>query len=296
MLKCIEIGRRARSSGRSEDLYEAYRLLGTFCHTLEDFTAHSNYCELALVKMGHHQVFTHVGDNVKVNSPMGPVAPLVTGSFGSSDFLHSLLGESTDHLSEASVTDLSKQIETARSTPTDASADGLRRLLFEMPGQEGQSLSREMDSVESMRATGKNPMDMSPQELHAALWKILTFRDNVVMTIEKTIERIPGLSSLVERLTNAINKFIFLQLEPYVRPILQTATGTLQQGSATVINNADQFRVFDDAYASDPTHASTFLLPSTIVKLLIEWPCSLSSAKIILVKFSMNRQVLLRRS
>ncbi len=43
--------------------------------------------------MGHSNVFVHVGDNVRVQAPNGRwVAPLVTGTFGSSDFLYSLLG------------------------------------------------------------------------------------------------------------------------------------------------------------------------------------------------------------
>ncbi len=48
-------------------------------HTLEDFTAHSNFCELALVSMGHN-VFVHVGEQVRIPNPHGKqVAPLVTG-------------------------------------------------------------------------------------------------------------------------------------------------------------------------------------------------------------------------
>ena len=51
-------------------------------HTLEDFPAHSNFCELALIKMGYHDVFVHVGDQVKVQGRDGQwVAPLVTGTF-----------------------------------------------------------------------------------------------------------------------------------------------------------------------------------------------------------------------
>ena len=97
-LQCIELGRRGRGGSKPE-LYESYRLLGQALHTLEDFPAHSNFCELALVSMGHSQVFTHVGDGVRVQAPNGRhVAPLVTGTFGSSDFIHSLLGEATDHL------------------------------------------------------------------------------------------------------------------------------------------------------------------------------------------------------
>lgn len=86
-------------------------------HTLEDFTAHSNWCELVLVSMGHQNIFLHVGDAVRVQARNGKqVAPLVTGklsriscaslynnftfkgTFGSSDFIHSLLGEATDHI------------------------------------------------------------------------------------------------------------------------------------------------------------------------------------------------------
>ena len=43
--------------------------------------------------MGHSEVFTHIGDQVRVHAPNGRrVAPLVTGTFGSSDFIFSLLG------------------------------------------------------------------------------------------------------------------------------------------------------------------------------------------------------------
>ncbi|EEB86940.1 hypothetical protein MPER_15932, partial [Moniliophthora perniciosa FA553] len=38
---CIEYGRRSGGDG-GEDLWEAYRLLGTGLHTLEDLLAHSN--------------------------------------------------------------------------------------------------------------------------------------------------------------------------------------------------------------------------------------------------------------
>jgi hypothetical protein len=56
-------------------------------HTLEDFPAHSNFCELALVSMGHSQVFTHVGDQVRLQAQNGKwVAPLVTGTDDVTEF------------------------------------------------------------------------------------------------------------------------------------------------------------------------------------------------------------------
>jgi hypothetical protein len=132
---CIEAGRRASSSENAE-LYEAYRLLGTGLHTMEDLLAHSNWCELALRRMGHEDIFCHVGDNVTINTPNGPSPPLVTGTFGSADFLHSLLGEAGDKLSQASVTDLSQKINNVRPRPLLGRPVYLIRQLLTVPGVE----------------------------------------------------------------------------------------------------------------------------------------------------------------
>ena len=62
-------------------------------------------------------------------------------------------------------------------------ADSLKGLLFTLPGGAGSDMSGDLDSIVRMRddasgGGGKRPEDMSPQELHSALWKILTFRDS----------------------------------------------------------------------------------------------------------------------
>ncbi|KAI5116643.1 hypothetical protein M0805_000403 [Coniferiporia weirii] len=273
--RCIHLGRQHRASGQKQDLYESYRLLGQALHTLEDFTAHSNFCELMLVSMGHTQVFVHVGDRVRIQAPGGKsVAPLVTGSFGSSDFIHSLLGEATDHISEASVSDLNRELDKANSRsrsgpggPGDSgiSAGLIRELLARIPfgnddsGMSSSEMSRGMDDIERIRAGpaagGKRPEDMNPQELHAVLWQVLTFRDSVVKKIEKTIEKIPGLGPLIEKLMDSISVFVFTTLEPFLKPIMKAATTGLTSASGEVIDNHDQYEVFNDANASDPTHS-----------------------------------------
>ncbi|KIK67402.1 hypothetical protein GYMLUDRAFT_37517 [Collybiopsis luxurians FD-317 M1] len=264
--RCIHLGRQHRAQNRKEDLYEAYRLLGQALHTLEDFPAHSNFTELTLVSLGHSEVFCHVGDQVRIHAPGGRmVAPIVTGTFGGSDFMHSLLGEATDHLSQASVTDLNKEFDKARSMQQRSGPGGtdpasiLRGLFSSMPSGTGSEMSREMESVERIRAGpqqgGKRPEDMSPQELHAVLWQVLTFRDSVAKKIEKTIERIPGLGPLIEKIMDSVSVFVFSTLEPFVKPLLQTATNGLSTVSGEVINNQDQYEVFNDPRASDPTHS-----------------------------------------
>ena len=50
--RAIQLGRQYARSKNEADLFEALRLLGTGCHCLEDFSAHSNYTELALIEVG----------------------------------------------------------------------------------------------------------------------------------------------------------------------------------------------------------------------------------------------------
>ena len=59
----------------------------------------------------------------------------------------------------------------------------LRDLLFQLPGSDRGEMSRGMEDMERIRAApgqpgAKRPEDMSPQEMHAVLWQVLTFRDS----------------------------------------------------------------------------------------------------------------------
>ncbi|TYJ55362.1 hypothetical protein B9479_003977 [Cryptococcus floricola] len=259
--ECIHYGRLYRANGNKADIYQAFQLLGRALHTLEDFTAHSNFCELALIHFGHQDVFPHVGQNTKVRAPNGrDVYPLVTGTFGGADFIHSLMGEATDHLSQSSVSDLSKQMTNARSISEGqtSSADTLRQLFFSLPGGNGDSMTRDLDGIQNMRAGqpgGVDPSNMSPQELHNVIWQILSFRDSVMKKIENTIDRIPGLAGIVEKISNSVSVFIITTLEPFVKPLLGTATQALGESSQAIIDSHDQYEVWTNPNASDPTHS-----------------------------------------
>ncbi|KAF8903359.1 heterokaryon incompatibility protein Het-C-domain-containing protein [Gymnopilus junonius] len=260
--QCIHRGRQHRANGQKADEYEAYRLLGQLLHTLEDYPAHSNFCELALISMGYTQVFPHVGDQVRVQAPNGKwVAPIVTGSFGSSDFIHSLLGEATDHL--ASVTDLNRELDKARSKSLSQTssrgmgggaplnpADALRDLFFTIPGGGGSEMSRDLDAIERIR---RGLVGLAEEGWVGK--EVLTFRDSVVKKIEKTIEKIPGLGPLIEKIMDSISVFVFTTLEPFLKPILKAATSGLSAASGEVIDNHDQYEAFNDPRCSDPTHS-----------------------------------------
>jgi hypothetical protein len=59
---------------------------------MEDFGAHTNYVELALRELGYNNVFPHCGTGTMINIRGKHVYPLVTGTFGGVDFVHSVLG------------------------------------------------------------------------------------------------------------------------------------------------------------------------------------------------------------
>lgn len=72
-----------------------FRNLNSADASLLDFFAHSNYCELALIEMGETDVFPHVGRDtrMRLEGAREGVYPIVTGTFGGVDFLHSVTGE-----------------------------------------------------------------------------------------------------------------------------------------------------------------------------------------------------------
>lgn len=98
--QCIADGRLARTGGlgSKEARTNAFRQLGATLHTLEDFAAHSNYTELALMKLGEGAIFPCVGDACRMtiaengSTPGAKVPPLVTGTFGTLDLVVTLIG------------------------------------------------------------------------------------------------------------------------------------------------------------------------------------------------------------
>ncbi|KAF4611401.1 hypothetical protein D9613_004172 [Agrocybe pediades] len=249
---CIEHGRRA-GGHEGGDLWEAYRLLGQGLHTMEDLLAHSNWCELALRKMGHEDVFCHVGDNVIINTPNGPAPPLVTGTFGSADFLHSLLGEATDHLSQASVTDLSQKMSDSQNKQ-GPDLSFLKSIFSKFGGGEDK-LNKGEEIKQQSQGYNFNPDNICPPDVQQKLLELLKWHDDVLREIIKKIELVPGLSNLLDEFSNALNEYIYTILAPYLGPILSQATSVLDEGSKAVIDSDDQYEVFNNPDAHDPSHS-----------------------------------------
>lgn len=300
--RSIHFGRLYTSGanrGREEDLCEALRCLGQGLHCLEDFGAHTQYVELVLRELGFNNVFPHVGRGTEIDLHGKRVYPLVTGTFGGVDFLHSVIGEASDHVTQSEVDDMNRALGTASTGAR--SADGasselgsLNHLLSKVPGtghlsQQAENLQRDADqqaalnasmglqtgqasqgfnqtmnqTSQTMPAAGATPaaggitMTSDPEEIIRKIYPILQFRDTVVRAIESIISRIPGLETIIEKITETVTLFVMRLLAPYIMPLIAAASNGLKQGSSAVVHSSaqQQYLVFDNPLCTDPTHS-----------------------------------------
>jgi hypothetical protein len=239
---------------------------------MEDFGAHTNYCELALRELGYREVFPHCGAAAEINLRGHHVYPLVTGTFGAVDFLHSVLGEATDHFTQTEVEEMDLALKGAEQA--QQSGGGGQRGLFgsgggvdfvgllaQVPGQgsglaaTARDLQAQSAAQEYENATARSDAQSSnsfaapphgnqvpgmsesfdPVATAKKIYPILEFRDRVVKAINATIAKIPGLESLVEKISETLSLFVLSLLAPFVRPIIDAVSKSLKEGSTGVV-------------------------------------------------------------
>ena len=164
-------------------------------HTLEDLGAHSNWIELALIEMGYHNVFPHVGSNTQLVVRGKRIWPLVTGTFGGTDFISSLLGEAGDKLSQVSVTDLNTAVTEAQMANTEEIAAKIKAAMKMFPHS---SSSQQVDAMQAqhqqnMSASTKfnsHGAVMSAEEIARQVYPILALKDTISKQIDEMIEKV----------------------------------------------------------------------------------------------------------
>ena len=265
--RSIDLGRRSGGSG--PDFYEALRLLGTATHCLEDYSAHSNYTELALIELGERDIFPHVGRNAlfHVQAARKEVYPIVTGTFGGVDFLHSVCGEITDKATQSELQELEGTISNADRAENKSK---IKDLLSQLPdgifgGKDEAGKADELEenanaaAMGNLQVTPKEPEAFTQQigELVKQIYPIMEFHDEIMQSISEFIEKIPILPELMEEVQNQVTIFVFSLLAPYVLPILTQVKTELEEGSSEVIASSreKQHIVFNDDHSTDPTHS-----------------------------------------
>ncbi|KIX07320.1 uncharacterized protein Z518_01973 [Rhinocladiella mackenziei CBS 650.93] len=268
--RCIELGRHYSRNKNKKDLYEALRLLGTGCHCLEDYAAHSNYVELALIELGERNVFPHVGRNTALHlrEVRHPVYPIVTGTFGGVDFLHSVCGEFDDKATQSEIQELEGTMQQYQNSNQDNSI--LQDLLNKVPS----GVFGDKDEAGKADELKQNALNHQMQNAHISprepeewtrylsdvqkqIYPVIEWHDEVMQSITETVEKIPILPDLIEQIQEEVNKFVFTLLAPYVVPIINQVKSELNTGSNEIIQSSldKQHIVFNDDDSSDPTHS-----------------------------------------
>ncbi|KAL6252659.1 hypothetical protein RBB50_000378 [Rhinocladiella similis] len=268
--RSIELGRQYARTKNKKDLYEALRLLGTGSHCLEDYAAHSNYVELALIELGERDVFPHVGrrTQIQLREARHPVYPVVTGTFGGVDFLHSVCGEFDDKTTQSEIQELEGTMQQYQGMNNDGSI--LQDLLNKVPSgifggkdEAGKADELKQNSVnhqmQNTRISPRQPEEWAQYlaDVQKQIYPIIEWHDEIMQSITETIEKIPILPDLIENIQDEINKFVFSLLAPYVVPIINQVKNELNTGSNEIIQSSldKQHIVFDDDQSSDPTHS-----------------------------------------
>jgi hypothetical protein len=266
--KSIKLGRSYARSKNKDELYEALRLLGTGLHCLEDFSAHSNYTELALIEMGERDVFPHVGrrTQIRLQGARDSVYPLITGTFGGVDFLHSVMGEFDDKATQSEI----QSLEGTMQEGSQANNSVLKDLLSKVPsglfgGNDEASKADELQAnataaqMSQMRVSPKEPeaFTQQMQQVSKEIYPIIQWHDELMQQIKEAIEQIPILPDLIENIEEQLNVFVFSLLAPFVLPIISQIKVELNTGSSEVIQSSKdkQLIVFHDDHSTDPTHS-----------------------------------------
>ncbi|KAK0733567.1 heterokaryon incompatibility protein Het-C-domain-containing protein [Lasiosphaeria miniovina] len=266
--ECIRLGRSYSRSKNNTELYEALRLLGTGLHCLEDYLAHSNYVELALIELGERDIFPHVGRDTKMRlqGARNEVYPVVTGTFGGVDFLHSVTGEVSDKMTQSEIQDLEGTLQESQNSDTSI----LRNLLDKIPDGlfGGDNKKQKMEEIQNnanaaqmsnTKVSPRNPEEFTQYigDVFKQIMPAIEFHDDLLQTISKAIEKIPVLPKIIEQLEEQLSVFVFSIIAPFLVPVIDQIKNELATGATEIIESSknEQLNVFHDDRSTDPTHS-----------------------------------------
>lgn len=250
-------------------MFEALRLLGTATHCLEDYAAHSNYVELCLIELGERDVFPHVGSRtqLRIQGAQNEVFPLITGTFGGTDFLHSVCGEVSDKVTQSEIEELEGTINEASR---NKNLSAIRELLNQIPpglfgGEDHASKVDEISAnaaasqLQNTHISPKEPEEFTRQaiEIQKQIYPALEFHDEIMRSITEAVDQIPVLPDLIDKLQEQVSIFVFSVIAPFILPIIGQIKAEISTGSTEIINSSknEQHVVFNDDRSTDPTHS-----------------------------------------
>lgn len=218
--------------------------------------------------MGERDVFPHVGRQtaIRLQGARSEVFPVITGTFGGVDFLHSVMGEFSDKATQSEISELEGTMQGGSNADTSVLKDLLNSVPSGLFG--GKDESGKADELQAnATAAQMNQMRVSPrqpeeftrqmQDVAKQIYPVIEWHDELMQSITEAIEKIPVLPDLIEQIEEQLNIFVFSLLAPFVLPIINQIKTELNTGSSEIIQSSKdkQLIVFHDDRSSDPTHS-----------------------------------------
>lgn len=93
----------------------------------------------------------------------------------------------------------------------------IKNILSKLPvGGKDEKMAQGEQLQSQSQAYRFNPDDVAPKEVQDQLLALLKWRDGVYRDILKKISMVPGLTDLIEELTNALNAYVYTIIAPWV--------------------------------------------------------------------------------
>ncbi|KAI0445722.1 heterokaryon incompatibility Het-C [Xylaria telfairii] len=273
--RCIEFG---RIKGNATVKKESYIHLGAALHTLEDFTAHSNFIELCLHELGEELVFPFVGDACRIEAPRRRwkhnrhVAPLVTGTFGMLDIFHSLLGEADDMAilqSKGSLGELEKKLGYG-SMAFDQLYELIKSAIevISKVGNGDNPLLQQLETVGLIfnKAKENTPGDgitnsTNPSAFWQAIEPIFYFHDRMSKWLQESSQESgemgPGesRSQLGDETNQLVFQFLTVVIESAVKELRNAVKAAKEKVDEEAAKSQAAAVYQDGSSASDPSHS-----------------------------------------
>lgn len=218
--------------------------------------------------MGERDIFPHVGRNTRMQlrGARDEVYPIVTGTFGGVDFLHSVTGEVSDKLTQNEIEELEGTLQQSAQGDTSFLRDLLDKIPDGLFG--GEDEKSKMENLQSnaqssqLQNTSISPRDPEEytlyiQDIFKQIMPAIEFHDEILQAIAEKIEDIPILPKIVEQLEEQLSVFVFSLIAPFIVPVISQIKNELRTGSDEIIqsSNNEQHVVFNDDDSTDPTHS-----------------------------------------
>jgi hypothetical protein len=218
--------------------------------------------------MGERDIFPHVGrqTQIRLQGAQHEVFPIITGTFGGVDFLHSVMGEFDDKATQSEIQELEGTMQNSSRADTSVLKELLNSVpsgLFGGSDQAGKADELQTNAVTAqMSQTHVSPRQPEAftrqmQQVSKEIYPIIQWHDEIMQQITEAIDKIPILPDLIEQIENEINVFVFSLLAPFVVPIINQIKTELNEGSSEIIQSSKdkQLIVFHDDRSSNPTHS-----------------------------------------